>query len=140
MNTRTEQGAIVWAISLVFVPYVAVPAYWFLGRSTFEGYVTARRFSEDVSEEQFASMRDRVSPYLLRSEKMDPAVRAAQALADQPRGGLSFATAPAEPWFREIHDAQFKACSAIAIEGVGICPGYDPFFPFPANAKAVGWI
>jgi cardiolipin synthase len=42
-TTRTEQGAIAWAVSLNTIPYVAVPAYWFLGRSRFEGYATARR-------------------------------------------------------------------------------------------------
>ncbi|MGD8330749.1 MAG: cardiolipin synthase, partial [Acidobacteriota bacterium] len=32
MNTRTEQGAIAWAVSLNTFPYLAVPAYWVLGR------------------------------------------------------------------------------------------------------------
>jgi len=43
MGTRTAQGAVAWAISLNTIPYVAVPAYWILGRSKFEGYVTARQ-------------------------------------------------------------------------------------------------
>ncbi len=43
MSTRTSQGAIAWAIALNTFPYVAVPAYWVLGRSKFKGYVTARR-------------------------------------------------------------------------------------------------
>ncbi len=43
MNSRTEQGAIAWTVSLVAFPYVAVPAYWVLGRSRFQGYVTARQ-------------------------------------------------------------------------------------------------
>ena len=30
-------------MTLILIPYVAVPAYWFLGRSRFEGYVTARQ-------------------------------------------------------------------------------------------------
>ena len=42
MSARTSQGAIAWAISLNTFPYIAVPAYWFLGRSRFHGYVTAR--------------------------------------------------------------------------------------------------
>ena len=28
MSTRTPQGAIAWAVSLLAVPYVSVPAYW----------------------------------------------------------------------------------------------------------------
>ena len=43
MSTRTAQGAIAWSVSLVTLPVVAVPAYWVLGRSRFQGYVTARR-------------------------------------------------------------------------------------------------
>jgi len=43
MSTRTSQGAIAWAVSLNTFPYLAVPAYWVLGRSRFEGYVDARQ-------------------------------------------------------------------------------------------------
>jgi len=43
MGTRTAQGAIAWAVSLNTFPYVAVPAYWILGRSRFQGYTNARQ-------------------------------------------------------------------------------------------------
>jgi cardiolipin synthase len=43
MDVRTAQGAVAWAIVLVLVPYVSVPAYWIFGRSKFHGYVLARR-------------------------------------------------------------------------------------------------
>ena len=43
METRTAQGTIAWAVSLIALPYVAVPAYWIFGRTKFSGYVTARR-------------------------------------------------------------------------------------------------
>jgi cardiolipin synthase A/B len=43
MGVRTSQGAVAWAVSLNTLPYLAVPAYWILGRSKFHGYVTARR-------------------------------------------------------------------------------------------------
>ena len=43
MSARTSQGSIAWAVSLNTFPYLAVPAYWVLGRSQFDGYVTARR-------------------------------------------------------------------------------------------------
>ena len=41
--TRTSQGAIAWAISLVTMPYLTLVPYLFLGRSKFSGYVDARR-------------------------------------------------------------------------------------------------
>lgn len=45
MASRTSQGAVAWAISLVTPPlmFFALPAYWIFGRSRFEGYVKARR-------------------------------------------------------------------------------------------------
>jgi cardiolipin synthase len=48
LEVRTAQGAIAWAVSLNTLPSVAVPAYWVFGRSTFEGYVTLRRSSEQT--------------------------------------------------------------------------------------------
>jgi cardiolipin synthase len=84
MHTRTEQGAVAWGISLVAFPYVAVPAYWFLGRSRFGGYVTARRLSEDLGEDLLADTRERVNPYRLTDSELDQALMAAQRLVDQP--------------------------------------------------------
>jgi len=43
MEVRTAQGAIAWAVVLITVPYVSVPAYWIFGRSKFQGYVLARQ-------------------------------------------------------------------------------------------------
>jgi len=42
-ETRTSQGAVAWVLSLLFVPYFAVPSYWFFGRSRFDGYRFLRR-------------------------------------------------------------------------------------------------
>ena len=48
MSTRTPQGAIGWTVSLLSMPFVAVPAYWVFGRNKFQGYVLARQ--EDLME------------------------------------------------------------------------------------------
>ena len=50
MHTRTPQGAIAWAVSLNTFPYVAVPAYWILGESKFEGYKLLRENRGDLDE------------------------------------------------------------------------------------------
>jgi cardiolipin synthase len=84
MNTRTEQGAIAWGIALVAVPFVAVPAYWILGRSRFEGYVTARKASEETGEDLFAGVRERVAPFRLSGGAFGQALLATERLADQP--------------------------------------------------------
>jgi cardiolipin synthase A/B len=84
MTTRTEQGAIAWAVSLNTFPYVAVPAYWLLGRSRFEGYVNARRETmtevAGVTKQAVAA----VAPFRVAEAEVDPAARAAQQLAGIP--------------------------------------------------------
>src|ERR1700753_869013 len=47
LNTRTSQGAVAWAVSLVAMPYLTLVPYLFLGRSKFEGYVDARRIENE---------------------------------------------------------------------------------------------
>jgi cardiolipin synthase len=48
LNTRTSQGAIAWAVSLVAAPYVTLIPYLFLGRSKFSGYVDKRRIESEL--------------------------------------------------------------------------------------------
>lgn len=43
LTARTSQGAIAWAVSLIFMPYLALIPYLIFGRSKFAGYVEARR-------------------------------------------------------------------------------------------------
>jgi len=42
-TVRTAQGAIAWALSLLFIPYLTLIPYLVFGRSTFDGYIQARR-------------------------------------------------------------------------------------------------
>ena len=46
LTYRTAQGAIAWIISLLALPYVAVPMFLVFGRSRFGGYVKARRMGD----------------------------------------------------------------------------------------------
>ncbi|MDI3262372.1 MAG: cardiolipin synthase [Fulvimonas sp.] len=43
MHVRTPQGAIGWMLALIFVPYLALPPYLFLGSSHFHGYTQVQR-------------------------------------------------------------------------------------------------
>jgi len=84
MSTRTSQGAIAWAVSLNTFPYVAVPAYWVLGRSKFQGYVVARR-SADLRNEPIAqAMLAAIAPYRVTESTRPEAAHAAEALAHMP--------------------------------------------------------
>jgi cardiolipin synthase len=84
MSTRTPQGAIAWTVSLVFMPYVAVPAYWVFGRNKFQGYVLARQ--EDLMELSEAKRLVNATTTDLNvvREQQAPALRAAESLARLP--------------------------------------------------------
>jgi len=64
MKTRTPQGTIAWIAVLNTVPYIAVPAYWVLGRSRFHGYVEARRqLDNPETRERVRQVRKRLQPW-----------------------------------------------------------------------------
>ena len=84
MSTRTSQGAIAWAVSLNTFPYLAVPAYWVLGRSRFHGYVTARRGVDDANEHIEREAIETTAQYRIEEADRQEAARAAEALAGMP--------------------------------------------------------
>ncbi|MEJ8863370.1 MULTISPECIES: cardiolipin synthase [Pseudomonas] len=47
LTVRTAQGSIAWALSLFFIPYLTLIPYLMFGRSTFDGYIKARRQAND---------------------------------------------------------------------------------------------
>lgn len=72
MKTRTAQGAFAWAVSLVALPYVAVPAYWVFGRSKFEGFAEARRENEDAIEALLKSVTPQIQATFVKTDKRIP--------------------------------------------------------------------
>lgn len=60
MTVRTSQGSIAWIVSLLTIPYVAVPLYWVFGRSKYLGYIDARR----TESKDMQPIIDRVAPEL----------------------------------------------------------------------------
>jgi len=83
MSTRTSQGAIAWVVSLNTFPYLAVPAYWVFGRSTFRGYVTARQ-TGDLEIQDIVQTASAESFELRSTAERTGAVRAAELLAEMP--------------------------------------------------------
>ncbi|MGD8316858.1 MAG: cardiolipin synthase [Myxococcales bacterium] len=84
MSTRTSQGAIAWAVSLNTFPYLAVPAYWVLGRSRFQGYVTARRATDLRNSHIAEQIRSGIAPYRVPGSAETEAMRVGEALAGMP--------------------------------------------------------
>lgn len=84
MTTRTSQGAIAWAVCLNTFPYLAVPAYWVLGRSKFHGYVTARQAGDLSIHDVAIKAGESVAAYRVTESQRPGASRAAEGLADIP--------------------------------------------------------
>ncbi len=53
MTVRSSRGAIAWSISLLTIPWVALPFYWVFGRNRFFGY-------REILRSAFALHRERV--------------------------------------------------------------------------------
>jgi len=84
MTARTEQSAVAWAVSLNTFPYVAVPAYWVLGRSRFQGYLSARHGEmQEIAHLEKAATAE-TSQFVLPTDEISPAARAAVRLAGLP--------------------------------------------------------
>jgi cardiolipin synthase len=83
MSTRTSQGAIAWTVSLNTFPYVALPAYWILGRSKFQGYVTARQQGDLEIQDTVRMAAGNVSEVIVESAQSG-AARAAVLMAEMP--------------------------------------------------------
>ena len=59
LRTRTSQGAIAWAISLITFPVVSLLLYAVFGRNKFRGYVDARRAGELEIQHIAAQLADK---------------------------------------------------------------------------------
>jgi cardiolipin synthase A/B len=85
MKTRTSQGTIAWVVSLLTMPFLAIPLYWLLGRSKFSGYVRARRGNDANLRKLAADMHKRLRSYAVDLPEEDVFERVAEEL-----GGLPF--------------------------------------------------
>lgn len=82
MTTRTAQGAIAWAVSLVTFPYIAVPVYWVFGRSKFEGFTEARRENEDKIEALLESVKPQIQATFVDFDERIPEYEALMHLSE----------------------------------------------------------
>lgn len=85
MNVRTSQGTIAWVISLLTIPFLAIPMYWLLGRTRFSKNVGGRRVNDQRLKKLATAMYERLRQYEVNLPEDDGFERAAQLL-----GGLPF--------------------------------------------------
>ncbi|HET9767575.1 MAG TPA: cardiolipin synthase, partial [Thermoanaerobaculia bacterium] len=84
MTVRTAQGSIAWIVSLNTFPWLAVPAYWVLGRSKFQGYVIERRERDQLTDPDARRIADRLAPLVPEFARAPGAALAGQRLAKLP--------------------------------------------------------
>jgi cardiolipin synthase A/B len=87
MSSRTPQGSIAWAVSLVTFPYVAVPSYWVLGRNKFNGYVLARQDELKILGDTIRQANDQIPVAAEVSSERRPAIRGVEKMARLPLTG-----------------------------------------------------
>ncbi len=85
MHVRTSQGTIAWVISLVTVPFIAIPLYWLLGKTRFTGHVGGRRRKDERLATLAETMHERLRQLEVEIPEDDAFERAARVL-----GGLPF--------------------------------------------------
>ncbi len=85
MHVRTSQGTIAWVISLLTVPFLAIPMYWLLGRTRFSRNIGGRRQTDDRLKKLAESMHLRLRHCEVDIPDDDAFERAARVL-----GGLPF--------------------------------------------------
>ena len=85
MHVRTSQGTIAWVISLITVPFLAIPLYWLLGRTRFTGTVGGRRTMDERLHRLSEAMHTSLRQLEVEIPEDDAFERAARLL-----GGLPF--------------------------------------------------
>ncbi|MBM7063380.1 cardiolipin synthase [Pseudomonas sp. UL073] len=72
-TVRTAQGAIAWALSLLFMPYLTLLPYLVFGRSSFDAYIRARRQANREMHVAMAGLdwRDWVSEAVAARRSLD---------------------------------------------------------------------
>lgn len=107
MHVRTSQGTIAWVISLITVPFAAIPLYWLLGRTRFSGYVGGRREKDERLARLASSMHDRLRELEVEIPEDDAFERAARLLGGLPftRGNRLVPLIDGEEAFERIFEA-----------------------------------
>jgi cardiolipin synthase A/B len=82
MNARTSQGAIAWAVSLLALPLVAVPAYLVFGRSKFEGMSAAYDERRQEIDALVRQVREGLKPWEAVETGLHGSYPAIQKLAE----------------------------------------------------------
>jgi len=84
LHTRTAQGAIAWVISLIVLPYVALPMYAVFGRRKFVGYAEARKRGELEINRVALELKEHEAEHRTQLVGREDVLPAIEALAKMP--------------------------------------------------------
>ncbi|RLQ20726.1 cardiolipin synthase [Seongchinamella sediminis] len=88
LTTRTSTGAVAWTVSLVSMPFVAVPAYAVFGRNRFEGMLEAFEERADEIDRLLDEYGQDLAPWELPKSEVPSWQNAVYQLSDNaPVGG-----------------------------------------------------
>ena len=63
MNVESSRGAIAWSLSLVTIPWIAIPLYWILGKNKFHGYAEAIHSAYAEHRERMNEAHDEIMKF-----------------------------------------------------------------------------
>jgi cardiolipin synthase len=117
MHVRTSQGTIAWVISLLTIPFLAIPMYWLLGRTRFSKEVVGRRENDSRLHKLAVAMHQRLGSYAVDLPDDDAFERAAQLLGGLPftRGNDLELLIDGEKTFERIFEAIQEARSYLCV-------------------------
>ena len=81
LTTRTAPGAIAWSVSLVSMPFVAVPAYLVFGRSKFKGGIEAYDARREEIDQRIVDIRSGLEAWTYPAPERPGVYRAVKALS-----------------------------------------------------------
>ncbi len=87
MSARTPQGSIAWAVSLITLPYISVPAYWVFGRDKFKGYVLARQHELELIGDLIRQANEKITGVAAVDDRQRGAITGAEKMARIPLTG-----------------------------------------------------
>jgi cardiolipin synthase len=117
MHVRTSQGTIAWVISLLTIPFLAIPMYWLLGRTRFSQNVGGRRENDSRLHKLATDMHQRLRGYEVDLPEDDAFERAARLLGGLPftRGNDLELLIDGEKTFARIFEAIQEARSYLCV-------------------------
>ncbi len=108
---RSAEGSVAWILSLITLPWIAVPAYWLFGRPRFRGYRTARQPGASPLREAVRDLGTHVEPYRARLPEERGGVQAVERLVQMPflRGNSAELLIDGEETFRSLFEGIDRA-------------------------------